>query len=93
MIGNLLLFVIDTARDLLTLAVVVDAILSWVPVGENIYKIRQVLGKIINPVMNPVRKLISPVTYKIGIDFSPIVAILLIDAVATILLKLVVVLF
>lgn len=92
MISRLLLFIIGTASELLTLAVVVDAILSWIPFNENVYKIRQVLGKITSPVMEPVRKLISPLTFRIGIDISPIIAILLIDVVTTVLIGIVAVL-
>lgn len=92
MITNLLLIIIGAANSLLNLAIIIDAILSWVPYSDNIYKIRQVLGAFINPVMRPIRKFISPLTFRIGIDISPIIAIFLIDFVANVLSKIVMVL-
>ncbi len=93
MISDLLYLIIGAASKLLTLAIIIDAILSWVPFNEAIYKTRQLLSVFISPVMNPIRKLIRPLTFKIGIDISPIIAILLIDLAATILNKIVAVLF
>lgn len=93
MISAILFFAIGAISELLTLAIVIDAILSWVPFNDTLYKIRQFLGVFINPVMNPVRKLISPLTFKIGIDISPIIALILIDVAASVLSKIVAVLF
>lgn len=93
MISSLLYLIIGAVSSLLSLAIIVDAILSWLPFNESIYKTRQLLSVFISPVMNPVRKLIRPLTFKIGIDISPIIAILLIDVAETVLCKIVAVLF
>lgn len=61
--------------DLLSFAIVADAVLSWVPYNENIYRIRNILQKVTYPVTAPIRKLLNPLTQRIMIDITPIVAI------------------
>lgn len=86
----LLIRLITTVGKLLTLAIVIDALLSWVPgYNDTVYKIRTVLQKITSPIMNPVRKLMYPVTRRIMIDFSPVIAIMLIEFVQAFLVTLI----
>ncbi len=82
-----ILFVIGKFIQLLSLAIVIDALLSWVPYNETVYKIRQVLSLVTEPIVSPIRKLLSPITSGIGIDFSPVVAIILIDLVGGIIMR------
>ena len=75
--------------QLLTWAIVIEALLSWVPsYNETVYKIRRFLNKFTEPVTNPIRKLISPLTNRIMIDFTPVVAIILIEIVRNIIVRL-----
>ncbi|MDP4118939.1 MAG: YggT family protein [Bacillota bacterium] len=79
---QILIYIISFVCKVLGWAIIIDAILSWVPqYNETVYKIRSVLQKITEPVTEPVRKLIGPLTASIGIDFTPIAAIILIDIV------------
>ena len=90
MLKILLSNVISTVCRFLTFAIVADALLSWVPqYNETIYRIRNVLQKLTSPVMSPVRKLLQPLTGRMMIDFSPIVAILLIEFVQGLIIRLI----
>jgi YggT family protein len=76
-IANLLL-------NLLSLAIIIRALLSWVlPVGRDRWT--RILVDITEPILAPIRALLSRVL-PIPIDFSPIVAILLIELLRNILI-------
>lgn len=49
-------------------------ILSWFAQGNaGLYNIYCKLGAFVEPLLSPVRRAMEPVTYRIGLDFSPIV--------------------
>jgi YggT family protein len=55
--------------------IIIRALITWVnPDPYN--PIVQVLTKLTEPVLTPIRKLVPP--YKVGIDFSPLIAVLII---------------
>ena len=55
--------------------IIIRALISWVnPDPYN--TIVQVLTRITEPALRPIRKLVPP--YKVGIDFSPLIAVLII---------------
>ena len=76
--GNIILGitkVLDYALDIYMWVIIIRALISWVnPDPYN--PIVQFLTKVTEPVLRPLRKLVPP--YKIGIDLSPLIAILLI---------------
>lgn len=74
-----LFWFVPIVGKLLSFAVVVDALLSWVPYNENVYKIRGFLQRFTAPVTSPIRRLLSPLTRSIMIDITPIIAIVVID--------------
>jgi YggT family protein len=53
--------------------VVVDSLLSWVL--SPLHPIRETLGRILQPIYAPVRRIVPPLG---GMDFTPIVVLLLI---------------
>ena len=71
--------ILSAVISLFKLAIIIDALLSWVPYNEAIYKIRTVLQQITYPVTEPIRRLLSPITYRIGIDITPIIAFVVVD--------------
>ncbi len=85
-----LLWLVPIAGKLLSFAIVADALLSWVPYNENVYKIRGFLQRITAPITSPIRRLLSPLTRSIMIDITPIIAIVLIDFVEGVILGLLV---
>jgi YggT family protein len=83
--GTAILFLIDSILRLLTFAVVVNAILSWLiafdvlnyrnPLVANVAR---GLDQVMTPLLKPIRRFI-PVFG--GIDISPVILILLLQAV------------
>ncbi len=67
--------VLDILLELYMWIIIIRALISWVnPDPYN--PIVQVLARITEPVLRPIRKL-AP-TYKVGIDLSPLIATLII---------------
>jgi len=64
---------IDLILNIYLLALIVHAIMSWVVQGYH--PIMALLGDLTAPVLNPIRRILPTTS---GIDFSPMVAILLI---------------
>jgi len=62
--------VLSFAINLYVVLIILDAVLSWIPTARD-YRIIEVISSLVNPVLNPIRKLIP----QIGVDISPIVAI------------------
>lgn len=62
--------VLSFAINLYVVLIILDAVLSWIPTARY-YRITELISFLVNPVLNPIRKLIP----RIGVDVSPIVAI------------------
>ncbi len=77
-IGNILIGIAEVLDWVLVASmwiIAIRALLSWVnPDPYN--PIVQILQKLTEPILRPLRKLFPP--YKIGIDISPIIAFLII---------------
>ncbi len=75
-LGNIILGiakVLDVVLNIYMWVIIIRALISWVnPDPYN--PIVQMLTKVTEPVLGPIRKLVPP--YKVGIDFSPLIAIL-----------------
>lgn len=78
-IANLLGWIIQ----LLTLLVVVNALLSFFL--SPYHPLRETLDRLINPFLNPIRRVIPPIG---GLDFSPFVLIILLQLVERLLVRL-----
>lgn len=69
--------------DIYTLVIVAAALISWVnPDPYN--PVVQFLRRVTDPVLRPIRQVLS--RYQTGIDFSPLVAILIIQFVQRVIL-------
>jgi len=77
--------ILITALQVLIWVIIADAVLSWVAPSTNKLP-RSITSKITGPLYAPVRKIIGSATG--GIDFSPLVVILLLSAAQRLLLKL-----
>jgi uncharacterized protein YggT (Ycf19 family) len=70
--------------DFYELLIVVWCIMSWIPgMNETIERIRYALGSIVEPYLSLFRRYIPPFN---GIDFSPIVAIIVLRLVQRLIL-------
>lgn len=76
--GNIILGiakVLEVALNIYMWVIIIRALISWVnPDPYN--PIVQILTKMTEPVLRPIRKLAPP--WKIGIDLSPLIAVLVI---------------
>ncbi len=76
--------VLDVVLNIYMWVIIIRALISWVnPDPYN--PIVQILQRITEPVLRPLRKLVPP--YKVGIDFSPFIAILIIIFLRAALIK------
>lgn len=67
--------VLEIVLELYMWIIIIRALISWVnPDPYN--PIVQILTKITEPALGPIRKLAPP--YKVGIDLSPLIAVLII---------------
>jgi YggT family protein len=80
-------YVISTLAELLFLAIIIRAVLSWLPGVSALQPVARFFNKITDPLIEPIRRRLPPVG---GFDVSPIVAVLLIWVVESILLALLV---
>ena len=77
--------VISTLAELVFLAIIINAVLSWLPGVSALQPVARFFNKITDPLIAPIRRRLPPVG---GFDFSPIIVILLIWLVENILLVL-----
>ena len=74
---------VDVALTLLTWAIIIRAVLSWIRPNPSHPAVR-FLNRITDPILQPIQSIIPNFS---GLDLSPIVAILLIQVVQNLLLK------
>ncbi|WAM32830.1 YggT family protein [Caldicellulosiruptor morganii] len=68
----------DKAFAFVEFCIFVDAILSWV-IHDPYNKYRRVLGMIVNPILEPIRSILFRYIRTGFIDFSPLIAIILLE--------------
>ena len=60
--------------------VIANVFLSWIVLASRnltIHKIYTLTSQLVDPLLQPIRNIIRPITGNLGIDFSPIVLIFL----------------
>jgi YggT family protein len=72
--------VIGFVIDIVVLAIVLQAVLSWFPSypGSALYPIKSYLNRLVDPIYAPIRKIIPPIRTGSGmaIDIAPMILIL-----------------
>lgn len=66
--------------EIYMLIVIVNVLLSWVVFGTQNSVVRQIYaftGQLVNPLLEPIRSVLQPMSRNIGIDFSPIILLVL----------------
>jgi YggT family protein len=76
-------FLVATLAQLLTLAILVRAILSWFPGSRGLAPVTGLLDTVTEPLLGPIRRRLPMVG---GFDLSPLLALLLIALAASLLL-------
>ncbi len=82
---NYLIQFLSILITVLTWAILIRVLLSWIPNLSRDNPLVQLLMQITDPVMEPARRLIPPVG---GMDFSPIVVILVLQFLGRMLMSL-----
>lgn len=69
--------------------IIVEALMSWlVRPGSNWYRYYSSLHAFIEPLLNPFRRLTSGVADRTGMDFTPLVAVIVLQLIESVLIKL-----
>ena len=83
MIPKLLSLIVLGIIDVYVLVILVYCILTWFQEpGEKLVQVRDILGKMCEPYLKLFRKILPPIG---GFDFSPIIAILVLQLVGRLL--------
>ncbi len=75
-----LAIVLSLVLDVYIFIVLVNVILSWIVFSIQNDIIRQIYsftGQLVDPILQPIRSIMQPVSRNIGIDFSPMVLLFL----------------
>ena len=91
--GYLILNFVDSAHAIISILILIRCIISWLP-NINIYKepARSII-RIVDIILNPIRKFMYKSGFNLPIDISPIIAIFLINFIARMLRILVIYMF
>ena len=91
--GSFLYFIVDGLLQLLALAIIVSAIMSWLVAFDVInlrnrfvYSLSRFLDAVTRPLLAPVQRVIPPLG---GVDISPIIVLLIIQGFRMYLLPLI----
>ena len=78
-------FLVSTTAELLIIAIVVRALLSWFPTVRALAPVTALLYGATDPVLRPIQRRLRPIG---GFDFSPLIAIFLISVLESLVLGL-----
>jgi YggT family protein len=91
--GSFLLFIVDGLLQLLVIAIIISAVLSWLVAfdvinlrNQFVYGVARFLDAVTRPILRPVQKIIPAIG---GVDISPIIVLLIIQGVRMYLLPLI----
>ena len=85
---DMLAWFISELLEIYTIVVFANALLSWFVFRTQNSVVRQLYwwtSRLVDPVLNPIRNVIRPMTRNFGIDISPFVLIILLRLLARIL--------
>ena len=77
---NLVIIIIDRIVNIFTILIFIYTLLGYFM--RPYHPVRQTIGRFFEPMLNPIRKVVPPIG---GLDFSPLILILLIQVVGWIL--------
>ncbi len=78
-----IIILIQTIANIITLVIIVDTLTSWVL--SPFHPVRQALGRILQPIYAPIRKIIPPIGM---MDFTPLILLLLVQVIEQIAISL-----
>ena len=91
--GSFLFFIVNSLINLVILALVVSAILSWLVAfdvvnmrNQAVYQISRFLDAVTRPILKPVQRIIPPFG---GVDITPVIVIIVLIGIRRFLLPLI----
>jgi YggT family protein len=78
-------FLVATLAQILILAIIIRAILSWFPPSRTLAPVSAVLNDVTDPVLRPIQRRLPMLG---GFDLSPLIAIMLISVIESLILTL-----
>jgi YggT family protein len=78
-------FLVATLAQILILAIIIRAILSWFPPSRTLAPVSAVLNDVTDPVLRPIQRRLPMLG---GFDLSPLIAIILISVIESLILTL-----
>lgn len=78
-------YLVANVAQLMTLAIIARAILSWFPSVQALAPVTALLTRATDPIIRPIRQRLPTLG---GLDLSPLVAILLISIISSLMLSL-----
>lgn len=83
---------INTFVNLVVTLICVGAVMSWFTpsFGPQLWKIYSLIQSLTEPIIYPFRKLLWRFSSQMGIDFSPVIAILALQFIARVLIRILV---
>ncbi len=85
---NMLARVLSHLLEVYMIIVIVNAVLSWFVFGTRNLAVRRIFhatSQMVDPVLQPIRQVLGPLTRNFGIDVSPIVLLVLLHILNTLL--------
>ena len=85
---NFLASILSYLLEVYMIVVIINAVLSWFVFGTRNLTVRRIFhatSQIVDPILQPIRRVIGPLTRNFGIDISPIVLLVLLHILNTLL--------
>ena len=89
MVEQMIAIILRRILQVFQLALFVNIILSWFVHSTPNMTVRQIYwwtGQLVNPVLDPIRRILRPYQGGMPIDFSPLILLILLDLLSRILL-------
>lgn len=86
---TILAYAVNLFCEVLIFLIIAEAIMSWfIRPGDRAYAIFAFVRRLTEPILRPFRSIMGRFTMSIGIDFSPVLAIIVISVVNRLLIRL-----
>lgn len=95
MIARVLGFAIYSFCEIIVLMICAEAVMSWFAMSfsPGMRKFYMGLRSLTAPILMPFRKILQPISFRLGIDFSPVAAVFALQIISRILVRLVYIIF